>query len=373
MDLHRLFTAFGLRLWNAGPRKSTKRQRRLLVEGLEDRALMAVADLVAYRPVTEHINYALHAVPASMEDLATSGPGIRVNGDDDNGNSIPDSFDGASGSTENDLIRVDAIGTGTSFVLSWDSQSPLAVWTTSTKAAPVSNGGTIVPGQPLWVEYVGASDLSPLTASLTLAASDATGSASDSVLFHRFQSVVIAIGGNTQDPRNFGDSRLGAFTMGGTLYDRGYDVHLYAHDQVQSSGQGAAYNEVKNAVLNRNVDYVAIFGYSWGGGATYELSVGLKNTPVLAGKYQLTYTAYVDGIRHGSISAETRLPAGTQWHDNFYQRKDWLLRGNSVAGAKNNVNVTLTAWGKSLVHTTIDDHATLQSILVNNLMTRVVV
>ena len=114
-----------------------------------------------------------------------------------------------------------------------------------------------------------------------------------------------------------------------------------------------------------------IFGYSWGGGATYELSVGLKNNTAIAGQYQLQYTAYVDGIRHNLLSAERRLPVNTKYHDNFYQRKDWLLRGDSVTGA-NNVNVTNTTWGKNLVHTTIDDNLTLQNMLVTNLMTRVI-
>src|SRR5262245_3170450 len=334
------FSLPGGRSRKAASRKASKQRRRLLVEGLEDRSLMAaVADLVAYRPVTDYINYVQHSVPATMEDSPTSGPGIRVNGDNDDGDQFADFSDSEIPAGDNDLVRGDATGAGTSFVLSWDAQGPLAVWSSPTKSVAVSNPGMVAAGQSVWVEYVGQTDASPVTASLSLTVSDGLDSATDSVLFHRFQSVVIAIGGNTQDPRNFGDPRLGTFTMAGTLYDMGYDVQLFAHDKVQSNGQGAAYNAVKSAVLSRNVDYVAIFGYSWGGGATYELSVGLKNTPELVGKYQLKYTAYVDGIRHGSISSETRLPAATAYHDNFYQRKDWLLRGNSVAGA-NNVNVT---------------------------------
>ena len=65
------------------------------------------------------------------------------------------------------------------------------------------------------------------------------------------------------------------------------------------------------------------------------------------------------------------MPVGTAYHDNFYQRKDFLLKGNSIAGA-HNTNVTQTSWGKSLVHTTIDDSATLQGLLVGDLMTRVI-
>ena len=211
-----------------------------------------------------------------------------------------------------------------------------------------------------------------MTLSVTDVTAAGTTTATDSIVFHSFQSVVIAIGGNTQDPSKFGDPNLGAFTMAGTLYDKGYDVHMYAHNQIQSTGRGAAYDEVVSAVLKRNVDYVAILGYSWGGGATYELANGLKaNTALAPAGYKLQYTAYVDGIRHNTISAETRLPPGTLYHDNYFQRKDLLPRGNTVSGA-HNLNVTTTSWGKNLGHTTIDDSPTLQGLLVGSLMAHVI-
>ena len=125
-------------------------------------------------------------------------------------------------------------------------------------------------------------------------------------------------------------------------------------------------------MVSRNVNYVAILGYSWGAGATYELAAGLSADPQLIGQYELKYTAYVDGIRHDSFfTAERRKPVATQYHDNIYQRRDWLLKGDSVTGA-NNLNVTSTSWGKSLVHTTIDDNSTVQLTLVTNLTTRLV-
>ena len=375
MMLARLLNFFGRTQRCQKHRVVAKRSRRLAVESLEDRSLMAaVADLVAYRPITEYINYATHRVPDAIEADPVSGPGIRINGDDDNGNLQPDYADSStSPSGDNDLVRVDATGSGSAFSVSWNG--PLAVWTTQTKAAAVSNGGLIAAGQSLWVEYVSQTHtVDASSASLTLTVTDTATATVDTdiVVFHSFQSVVIAIGGNNQDPRKFGDRRLGVFIMGGTLYDKGYDVHLYAYGQIQSNGRGAAYNEVVSAVLNRNVDNVAIFGYSWGGGATYQLSAGLNaNTTLAPAGYKLQYTAYVDGIRRSSVSAERRLPIATQYHDNFYQRKDYIIRGNSVNGA-NNVNVTLTSWGKVLIHTTIDDNAALQGLLVNKLMTRVI-
>jgi hypothetical protein len=353
------------------PPRSLAKSWSLHLERLEDRALMAAdANLVAFRPVTDYINYALHPVVDTLESDPQRGPGIRVDGDDDNANGVADYLDKATAASgDNDLVRVDALGTGTSFSVAWTGS--LAVWSSPTKAIAIVNGATIAEDQSLWVEYTSQTQSVGSSTALTLTVTDGTTTATDNVVFHSFKSVVIAIGGNTQDPSKVGDPNLGTFTMGATLYDQGYDVHLYAHNQVSSTGKGAAYDEVVSAVLKRNVDNVAIFGYSWGGGATYDLTNALSTTTTLApAGYKLQYTAYVDGIRHGSLSAETRKPVGTAFHDNYFQRKDWLLKGNTIAGASN-TNVTLTAWGKSLVHTTIDDSSTLQSLLVGNLVARV--
>ena len=381
MILRRFFHALGRHSSVLRPRESAHRSRRLLVECLEGRSLLAVADLDAYRPLTEFIDYALHAVPESQEENVKQGPGIRVNGDDDNG-STAGGYQGADYRDpwplpfpDNDLVRLDVSGAGNNSVLAWDPNA-LALWTSASKSAPIFPGEiTVSQSQPLslWVEYIAHGAAAPVATSISLTVTDLNSSAVDSVLFHRFQSVVIAIGGNSQDPRNFGDSRLGTFTMAGALYDQGYDVHMYSHDQIQSNGQGAAYQEVVSAVLQRDVDNVAIYGYSWGSGATYDLSNGLsKNSALAPAGYVLQYTAYIDGIRHYSLSAETRKPIGTKYHDNYFQRKDWLLRGNNVSGA-NNVNVTTQrSWGKSLVHTTIDDRAELQAELLGKLKTRVI-
>ena len=339
--------------------------------------MTADANLVAYRPNTPFFNYTQHSVAEAVEIDPKLGPGIRINGDDDNGNGVKDYHDTSTKSGgDDDLVRVDVLGSGTAFTLAWTT-GRIKVWTTPTKTAAIANGGSVTPGESIWVEYVSATHTTGASATMTLSASDAspggTTTATDSVVFHSFRSVVIAIGGNSQDPSGFGDPNLGTFTMAGALYDQGYDVHMFAHDKVTSTGRGAAYNEVVSAVLKRNADNVAIFGYSWGGGATYDLTKALAaNTKLAPAGYKLVFTAYVDGIRHNAISAEARLPVGTAYHDNFYQRNDFLLEGNSVAGA-HNTNVTQTTWGKSLTHTTIDDSPTLQSRLLSHLITRVVV
>lgn len=185
---------------------------------------------------------------------------------------------------------------------------------------------------------------------------------------------MLAIGGRDQNPANFPDSRLGIFTVGATLYEQDYDVHLFAHDQIANNGTGQAFNEVVSAVLNRDVDNVAMMGYSWGGGSTCSLSSALNSHALVkSAGYKLVFTAYIDAFRRGSflgLSPETRKPIGSLYHVNYYQRKDWLLKGTSVAGAVN-TNVTQTTWGKNLLHTTIDDSAVLQGLLTSALTARV--
>jgi len=362
MDWRKWFGGKGASL----TQKRCQRARRhtAFVERLEDRALLtAVANLTVYRPVTEFIKYAQFPVAEVQETDPALGPGIRFNGDDDNANGIADFSDSAATATENDLVRVDINASGGNFSLSWGDG--LKVWTTSTKSQAVIEGGLYLPGQVTWwVEDVAPTPFS--AASLLLTVGEGFDTAQDEVDFHSFQSDVILIGGNQQNPANVGDPRLGVFTIGLTLYQQGYDVHLFSYDKIGTKGQGAAFNEVKSAVLKRNVSSVAIVGYSWGGGSTYQLTSGLNADASLKGHYQLQYTAYVDGIRRGTISSEIRLPTATLYHDNLYQRKDWLIKGNSVNGAVN-VNVTTTTWGKLLVHTTIDDNVMVQQIIVTNL------
>ncbi len=66
---------------------------RLHVERLESRQLMAaMADLVAYRPISDTLDYSQYAVPESVETDPARGPGIRINGDDDNRNGKADGW-----------------------------------------------------------------------------------------------------------------------------------------------------------------------------------------------------------------------------------------------------------------------------------------
>src|SRR5688572_30202384 len=113
---------------NVHSRRAARRKVSLGFERLEDRSLFAIADLVAYRPVTQFIDHTQFPVPESVETDTKLGPGIRVNGDDDNGNGIRDFLDAsAAASGDNDLVRVDVSGSTGVYTISW--AGALAVWT----------------------------------------------------------------------------------------------------------------------------------------------------------------------------------------------------------------------------------------------------
>ncbi|MGH9869082.1 MAG: hypothetical protein ACREAA_13070 [Candidatus Polarisedimenticolia bacterium] len=348
----------------------------------------AVLAMTAYRPTTGGASGAAflrRAVPESEE--LTPGAGIRVNGDDDNGNAQPDRDDSVV-TGENDLIEV---------VLAVDPQVPpsgfeyalirtstsIRVWASPTKDVEVVPGGSAVltfmsSTQTVWVENPagGLSDLE------LVARSSPGGStvASDSVHVYPFTSVIIALGGEGQVPADppLEPTNHGMFQLAITLHQKGYDVHMYDEDVVPASGAGAAFNEVASAIQNRGVGGVAIFGYSHGGGSTNDLARRLDAQRATLGTFSIDFTAYVDGIDNDSdfdIDPETALPPTTGFHANWYQHPGCgflQLCGGPVSGADINVNVTATPWGAALTHFTIDDAPQLLSDLLGLVMTHVV-
>jgi hypothetical protein len=338
--------------------------------------------LTAYRPQTEGYGapFQRRAVPDGQEE--TPGAGIRLNGDDDNGNGFADATDVAV-ANENDLIeltlQVDPAPApaGWEYVLGRSGPS-VKVWSQPTKSGSVlDTGDEQVVAFPsgtltLWVEEVAAAP-----ATIQLAARPVGGGpvvALDDVVFSPFTSVVIALGGENQGPSDPPDSNHGIFNIAVNLHAMGYDVHMYDEDVVGSSGAGQAYDEVVRAVSQRGIGIVSIFGYSHGGGSTHDLAERLANNAGSIGSFVVPYTAYIDAIENDSdidLDAERRLPPGTQYHVNYYQRSDFLIRGNSVPGADVDVNVNSTPWGGSLVHTSIDDHTNVRSGVQDPLLLRV--
>jgi len=334
-------------------------------------------DLTAYRPMSEAYGAPFQrlAVAAAVED--SPGAGIRINGDDDDSDLTADIHDPSVGN-ENDLVELvvtvdpPTAPSGYEYVLA-RSTSALRVWQTATKgtaildvnddAVIVPPGGTV----SVWVEAAAAT-----TGQIELRArriADGSIEASDQVMFFTFTSVVIALGGENQVPSDPVDSNHGVFNIAKNLYGLGYDVHMYDEDNVSSSGAGAAYNEVVSAVQNRGISVVSIFGYSHGGGSTYDLTSRLNTNRASIGTFTIPYTAYIDGIRNSSdidLNPENRLPPTTQYHVNYYQQNDALIRGTSVPGADVDVNV-----GTGINHSAIDDLPVVRSGVQDPLVLRV--
>jgi hypothetical protein len=344
-------------------------------------------DLTAYRPASEAYGAPLQRTAVDEADEEDPGAGIRVNGDDDNGNAQPDRDDtGVAG--ENDLVEITLTldpptpAPGYEYVLT-RTNSNLRVWNEAGKATEViTSGDSAVLSPPgvtstMWVENPtgGAVDL-------RLSARPVGGGpdvATDLVHFHPFAGIVIALGGEDQvpaDPPN-DPGNQGTFDLAITLYRLGYDVHMYDEDVVPASGAGAAYDEVVSAVQDRGVTGVTIFGYSHGAGSTNDLAIRLDNNRGSIGAFTIEYTAYMDGIDNDSdfdTGAENQIPASTQVHDNYYERVCPIvvffpLCGNSIPGSDLDLNVNTTPWGATLDHFEIDDAPEVLDGILNRILT----
>jgi hypothetical protein len=343
--------------------------------------------LTAYRQRSENYGSPFQrlAVPDGSE--VSPGAGIRMNGDDDNGNGTADRDDTGTVSGENDLVEVTlavspvtappgfeyVLVRGNTNIKVWNSDlKGVSVLTTGSEQMLTFDGsGT----RTVWVENPSGG-----SATLELRARPIGGGAtlaSDTIQFYPFTSVIIALGGEGQGPSDPPDGNHGMFNIAKTLYTQGYDVHMYDEDDVSSSGAGPAYDEVVRAVQRRGIGIVSIFGYSHGGGSTYDLAERLDVNRASIGTFTMPYSAYVDAIENDSdidIESERRRPRATGYHVNYYERNDFLIKGNSInsgGGAEVDVNVNSTPWGGGLGHSEIDDHANVRSGVLDPLLLRV--
>jgi hypothetical protein len=343
------------------------------------------AEATAYRPLTEGPSYgnpfARTAVPENVEE--SPGAGIRVNGDDDNASSSAD-----SGETpvlnENDLIEVELhvapypVPSGVQYRLE-RSNTNIRVWDSRTKDNSVLTAGTWTAltftsaTRSVWVEnHAGG------TADLEFKAVDDqfTTISTDTVHFYPFTSVVIALGGFTQEPSDPADPNHGAFVIATDLYRAGYDVHMYNEGSVYYDGDGVPYEEATTAVGARQVTSVAVLGYSWGGGATYLLTNRLDEQRGGIGQFSIQYTAYIDAVDRLTTLPETSRPPSSAYHVNYYEDNTLWPRGGPVAGTDApetpyGCNVAETVWGATLTHSTIDDHPTVQGVIESELCNRI--
>lgn len=143
----------------------------------------------------------------------------------------------------------------------------------------------------------------------------------------------------------------------------------YDEDEVNGDGSGTPYNEVTNAIRNRAVTEVAVFGHSHGGGATRDIVQRLDDNRSSIGAFTISATVYVDAIENGGMDndSETNLPPSTLYHANYYETNTTALCGAVVPGANINLNVNGTSWGAALTHTTIDDNTNVINRVIDQI------
>jgi len=340
---------------------------------------LGAAGLTAFRPQnrTGYAPFARTAVPDAKEEDPLLGPGIRRNGA---GETDP--------ATEDDLIEV-VVQRGiadTDLVLE-RSGPALAVWTTRTKQAgtelaftndrtgPLPIGAGLGAKLTVWVEWTGA--VTGLGA-IVLKADEGDGRL-DRLVFHPFHNLVVALGGESQTPGLPLDPNHGTFVVGTELYEQGYDVLMRDEDEVSSDGSGPVYTEVVNAIQHRSVGELAIYGYSHGGGSTYDLCERLDAFHASIGVFAIPFTSYVDGVQNDSdtdLDMETRKPIATGYHANHYQHgtfADFFLDGGPVTSsnpAPTGLDVETIFWGVGATHFLVDDYIQVESYIYANLVSR---
>ncbi|HPF39578.1 MAG TPA: hypothetical protein P5081_02970 [Phycisphaerae bacterium] len=337
--------------------------------------MCVTGSLTAYRPRhgAAYFPFPKTAVSANDKTHPQRGPGIRLN--------APGNVDPAG---EDDLIevRVDISSPGGGVALR-RTDAAMRVWLTPDKqidseiafandvtdALPMNGGASLT----IYVEWDsaahGVADLELETVG---------GATLDAVTFHTFRAIVMALGGEGQETSVPIDTNNGTFVVGFALYAQGYDAFLYDEDNVTADGSGSVFNEVVDAISHRGVDRVAIFGYSHGGGSTYDLADRLDAQRAGIGNFEIEFTSYVDAVGNNSdidTSQETRRPPSTGLHANHYQHgtlfEDFFLDGGPVTNsipAPTGLDVETTAWGAGCTHFEIDDFVQVRSFIETNLV-----
>jgi len=366
---------------------------------------LPTGNLTAYRPMQTTNGYAPFtktAVKDADEKKTDLGPGIRINNDDDNGNGLPDRNESNRINNENDLIEVlieGLPGGYDGFVLETDL-NVLRVWTSADKGQQIFFPSGGMQSEPLDINangeltiYVEWRSITHGTEELKLVDQN-TGFVFDTLVFHSFESIVIGFSGDTTGSSigiNIPALQQPTYDIAVDFYEAGYDVFYYdvnTHSLGAGGGfTGAAFGEVGNAVSNRNVENVAIYGWSHGGGATALLANTLelgKGQGILPNTFEIAATAYIDAVRFDGLGtlnpfSENRRPLQdfgiTKPHANWYQTTRQLLPpytdalpfgGESVPGSVIDVDLTQQVVAISGInHVNIAELVSDQKLLLN--------
>jgi len=330
--------------------------------------------LTAYRPQhgAAYFPFTRTKVPEALEEDPAFGPGIRVNGA---GELDPAGEDDLIELTvgrafQNATLVLERSGGELAVWRTRDKQPGSALSFTANRSTPLDFGGT--DSLTLWAERTAAT---PVLDSLSLRALEPDALV-DRLVFHAFQSLVVALGGESQVPQVPVDPNHGTFVLAIELYERGYDVLMRDEDEVDSSGAGPVYTEVVNAIQHRAVGELGIFGYSHGGGSTYDLCDRLNTFRAGIGTFAIPFTSYVDGVENDSdfdVDMELRKPPTSAHHVNHYQHgtfADFFLDGGPVPSsvpAPSGLDVETIFWGVGATHFVVDDFTQVRDFILNDL------
>jgi hypothetical protein len=203
----------------------------------------------------------------------------------------------------------------------------------------------------------------------------------DGIRFHTFHTAVVAFGGDTQvpadpviDPKNYG-----VFRTAIDLYNEGYDVRMYDEEDLD-----LAYAQIVNSIEFQGYDVnddpldglsgVALFGYSHGGGAVYEISAMLEADSPPFGDitkiFAVSFTSYIDAVEHGGVSAEVQRPKLSKFHLNQYQTFG-LVQGGPISDPEN-PDEEHDRSAPGMTHTRVDDDPTVLNLLKQRLRQKVI-
>jgi len=153
-------------------------------------------------------------------------------------------------------------------------------------------------------------------------------------------------------------------------------------DLVSPTGAGAVYDEVANAIANRGVTELASFGFSHGGGSTYDLCDRLSTVGMGLPSHTIEFTSYTDGVQNDSdldMDMELRRPIGSAYHANHFQHgsffQDLGLDGGPVPSSlppPTGLDVETTPWGANATHCLVDDYAEVIDFILVNLESRLI-
>lgn len=223
----------------------------------------------------------------------------------------------------------------------------------------------------VWVEWS-----SPTHGFATLTLIDAvTSQAFDTVRFHSFRSVIVAFGGNTDNPADenndgsIGDPGEGLFDIAQFMYNTGWDVLAFNEEDVDAV-EDVPFTEIVNGLEQRFAEYYSIIGYSQGGGAAHDLIERLwdeKDYFALAG-------VFLDAVDHDGMASENDWPDVAFYLLNIYQEIQ-MLGGGEISEFEpfpgtvlEQVNVTNDeGWDHDLNHFAIDDNLQVKQLITTRL------